>query len=201
VGREPEKALAFAREQGVDLAAPYARNMVVSYLNRVSPKAGERLLLSLRGKEGYNPLIIGSAGLRLYQRPTAGVSFISQHAKGDWQQALVDNFKGFITYNHFVKTEPFAQALSSLELTRLEPTSVVSAASMVLNDFSRGNELQQGMNWTLKLPPSIAATTRERFVQSFNSSDQKRRTVLVKWLQSSAIQDSERASLMATLNN
>lgn len=198
--REPEQAIAFAREQGVDLAAPYAYNMVIDYLRHASPEVGDRLLLSLADQEGYNPLIVQAGGNRFRHNPEDGIRFIAEHANGDWQQALVDSFEGVICYNFFGKTEPYAKVLNSLNLERLEPQSVAEAAGMVLTEFSRGSELRKGFDWTLKLPPPIAAATRENFVREYDASVPARNKALMTWIQTAAIGADERASLIVELN-
>jgi hypothetical protein len=194
---QPQAAIAYAQQQGLGLEHQFAASLAFA-IKDGSEASIRSMLESYRDAPEYNRLIVLLAGYRLGRNPLAAYEFMAEHARGDWQPVVVEQTIRMLEWDD-TRADHYAQTLPSLDLSKVAPARLAAAAQLLMGLMSEQGQVNQGFNWTLRLPANAAEQVRVELIARLDLSKAGRSALLTNWIQTAEISAKERAALLQTL--
>ncbi len=193
---DAKAAVAFARQQGLPLNQ-YSAALAIGICN--SPDAlVTPLLQTVRDDTEFNRLVILLAGYRLSSEPAKAFGFMAAHAKLGWQTEAVREVNRLLTTRD-VRADSFGLALPKQDLSSVPPAQLVTLAERLVSKLQKSDRLPEALDWTLKLPASVAPQARAAALGQFTNFKPAQRRQLDQWLARAPIDAAERAALQRQL--
>lgn len=195
VDEEPAKAVAFAQEQGLRLDHGFKGALAFGIRDNSDSEIRSTFAV-YRDEAGYNSLVMMTAGYRLPSSPKEAFAFAAMHAGPGWEREATTLVKGWLSGTDN-RAEDFAMALPALNLKNVPAQDVTEISWRLAQRLARQDKVGQAMDWTLKLPPELAADARTEIVARLPIPTAAQQAQLPQWLSRATIPAQERDQLLS----